>query len=66
MQLVGTDESGIERDVVFEYELHFNFTFERDISDKFCAIKLPNGQYIGLYFATEADQTAFSDKLAEV
>ena len=28
VQLTGTDAAGIERKVVFDYELPFNFTFE--------------------------------------
>ena len=43
VQLTGTDAAGIEREVVFDYELPFNFSFERDLSNQFCAIKLGNG-----------------------
>ena len=43
LQLGGTDDAGVERDIVFEYELHFNFEFERDVNARFAALKLGNG-----------------------
>jgi len=50
VQLTGTDVAGIEREVVFDYELPFNFQLERFLSSTFAAIALGNGEYIGFYF----------------
>jgi len=55
IQLGGTDAAGIERAVVFEYELPFNFIFERDISNNLCGIKLGNGHYVGFQFGKPAN-----------
>ena len=66
VQVTGTDAADIEHDVVFDYELPFNFTFERDLSNQFCAIKLGNGEYIGLFFRSPNDKASCCDKIAEI
>lgn len=66
VQITGTDAADIERDIVFDYELPFNFTFERDLSNQFCGIKLGNGEYIGLFFRNVNDKAVCCNKIAEI
>lgn len=66
LELKGTDEAGVERATVFEYELPFNFRLESDLSRQFCALALSNGEYVGFFFADPRDKEDFSAKLAQV
>ena len=66
VQLRGTDRLGIERAIIFDYELPFNFNFERNMSSKLCSIRLGNGQFIGFYFSKPGDYADFCSKLSDV
>jgi len=66
IELIGTDEAGVERATVFSYELPFNFTLESDLSRQLCAIGLSNGEYVGFYFAEPVDKVDFASKLSGV
>ena len=66
VQLVGTDPAGIERDVVFQTELPFNFRFDGDLSRTFAAIELLNGEWAGFLFSEDSDKADFVDKLADL
>ena len=63
LELKGTDEAGVERATVFEYELPFNFRFDGDLSRQFSAIALSNGEYVGFFFANPGDKEDFAAKL---
>lgn len=66
LQLTGTDAAGTEREVVFQYELPLNFTFEGDLSQYFSSIALSNGEYVGFYFQTDVDKETFNLALLEL
>ena len=60
LQLTGTDPAGSERDVVFEYELPFNFVLEAGLTRNFCAISLlQKGEYVGFFFENPEEKESF-------
>ena len=54
VQLQATDAAQIDRGIIFEYELPFNFRVEK-LSDTLVAIRLANNEFIGLVFANSND-----------
>jgi len=66
VQLKGTDAAGIERDVVFENELSFNFAFDGNLGPNFSALALMNGEYGGFYFSDRSEKTDFDGKILEL
>lgn len=66
VQLVGTDPAGIEREVVFQSELPFNFKFDGDLSRTFAALELINGEWAGFLFTEDTDKADFVEKIADL
>ena len=66
LQMKSVDPAGIERDIVFEYELPFNFKFDQDLTRTFSAIGMKNGEYIGFLFSSSEDKADFAGKMQAV
>ena len=66
LELKGTDPAGIERDVVFEYELPFNFRFDHaNLTRTFSALslKIRKDDHIGFFFESVEDREDFDGKM---
>ena len=63
---MGTDAAGIERDIVFQWELPFNFKFDGDLSRSFAALELTNGEWVGFLFSEDSDKSDYVEKLGEL
>ena len=66
LQMKGVDPAGIERDVVFEYELSFNFVFEQDLTRTFSALSIKKGEYIGFLFDSNDDKEDFNGHMLAI
>ena len=56
LQVVQSDEAGVEREKVLEYELPLNFKFDPDLSPVFVAVEVLTKQYLGLLFDSTSDK----------
>ena len=67
VRLNAEDKSGLERGVVFEYELPINFKFEPDLAPTFSAIRTHIlGEYIGFKFNSEKDKKDFNNAISSL
>lgn len=66
LRLTGTDEAGIEHNIVFEYELPFNFQIQTQIVPRFSSVSHISNEYLGFLFATDSDAADFDTKISEM
>jgi len=61
IRLNAIDYEGLERNVIFEYELPLNFKFEAELTNTFAAIQTHiQGEYLGFLFTAAKDRIIFS------
>ena len=69
LELKGIDPAGIERDVVFDYELPINFVFDHpNLTRTFSALSLnqKKGELIGFFFESMDDREDFDGRMQAI
>ena len=67
LRMYGVDEAGLERDVIMEYELPYNFKYQKNLTDTLSAVRFPKlKQALGFMFKKTADRERFDQYLDEL
>lgn len=64
VRLNAVDNDGLERNIIFEYELPLNFKFDPELSNTFSALQTHiQGEYLGFLFTSAKDRIIFNRAL---
>lgn len=64
VRLNAVDNDGLERNIIFEYELPLNFKFDPELSSTFAAVQTHiEGEYLGFLFTSAKDRIIFNRAL---